>query len=189
MSAKLLSVFLLADITSRRCQFIVCLRAAVLHKYLQCRAGGRSMGSFGNWWSLKAREASYSTSRNWSVWGLANFGTSSQEKQSHGGRCPCVCSVCPKGTVGYTQTDVCELNLCTAITLLSGQYKQGMIMLASNPGLFTKRICITFYGWRFWRLLKQVVFCSGIPDYVWSSYMQSAFLACVCIKNGYKNQL
>lgn len=48
-----------------------------------------------------------------------------------------MCSVSPKGAVGQTQTDVCELNLCTAITLLSGQYKQGVITLAINPGLST----------------------------------------------------
>lgn len=149
MSSKLLSVLLLADITRRRYQFIVCLRAALLHKYLQCRAGRRSMRSISNWGSLKAREACNSTCRNWSVWGLANSGTSSHEKESHGGTCPCMCSVCPKGTVGQTQTDVCELNLCTAIALLSGQYKQGIITLAINPGLSTQRIYITFYGRRF----------------------------------------
>lgn len=55
-------------------------------------------------------------------------------EESQSGACPCMCSVGPKGSVGGTQTDECGLNLCTAVTLLSGQYKQGVIMLAVNLG-------------------------------------------------------
>ena len=64
MSAKLLSVLLLADITSIRCQFIACIRASVLHKHLQCRAGIKSARSIGNWLSLTARRACNSTNRS-----------------------------------------------------------------------------------------------------------------------------
>lgn len=106
MSAKLLSVLLLADITSRRCQFTVCIGASVLHKHLQCRAGRKSARNTGNWLSLTARRACNSTNRNWSVRGLANFEASSHEKQSHSRTCPYMCSICPKGIVGWTQIGV-----------------------------------------------------------------------------------
>jgi len=100
MSAKFLSVLLLADITSRRCQFIVCIRASVLHKHLQCGVGRKSARSIGNCLSLTVGRACNSPNRNWSVKGLANFEASSYKKQSHSGTCPYTCSVCPKGTVG-----------------------------------------------------------------------------------------
>lgn len=100
MSARLLSVLLLADITSTRCQFIVCIRASVLHEHLQCRLERKSMRSIGNWLNLTVRRACKSANRNWSLRGLANFEGTSHRKQSHSTTCPSMCSVCPKDTAG-----------------------------------------------------------------------------------------
>lgn len=183
MSAKLLSVLLLADITSRRYQFIVCLRASVLHKYLQCRAGRRSMRSIGNWWSLKAREACNSACRNWSVWGLANFGISSHEK-NHIVECALVCVLCaPRLCRLDTDWCVCiEPVHCHNFTIWSVQtgcnyvsYQPWAVHLENLYSLLWMKVLKTFSGgWvLFWN--------PGLK--VWNSYMQPACLACVCIKN------
>lgn len=45
-----------------------------------------------------------------------------------------------------------HLNLCTAVSLITGQQEQHVIALAINTGLAMQRIYLMFYVWLFWRL-------------------------------------